>query len=308
MNIRMRQLRAFRAIVETGSVSEAADHLGLTQSTVSKMLAGFEADLGFDLFERVGRRLRLSEQGRMFLERTGYAIDLLEDIQSIAEDIRDNQGRRVRICAIGPTVFSRLIPEAIAHFVSENPGFSFLIEMKTRAVIEDWVIKRQSDIGITLLPVDHGQLDSRSIATVSAVAVVSNGHPLANRKELSPSDLVGESIIIPKRSVRLRGLVEAGFIQQGVELQPLIETSTGISALHLAAQGLGVTVVDPFTVTGVDTRDLCVIRWRPETQLDYGVIWPRHRSLTRQETDIVDCAVGAALDLGERYPEIFLTG
>ena len=91
-------------------------------------------------------------------------------------------------------------------------------------------------------------------------------------------------------------------------MRPLIETSTGISALHLAAQGLGVTVVDPFTVTGVDTRDLRIIRWRPKTHLDYGAIWPRHRSLTRQEIDIVDCTARAALDLGKRYPEIFLTG
>ena len=220
MKIRLRQLRAFKAIVETGSVSDAAAMLCLTQSTVSKTLAGFEEELGFRLFERVGRRLRLSEQGRAFYREASSAIELLEGIHLTATGIRDNRGERIKICAIGPIALSGLIPETLARFSSDSPEFSYSLEMKPRIEIEDWVSNRHSDIGFTLFPVDRSRLNSRTLVRVRAVAVVPKNHPLSDREVLSPEIAHRADIIMPKASVRLRGLVEAGFVQAGGRASP----------------------------------------------------------------------------------------
>ena len=285
MNIRLRQLRAFKAIVETGSVSEASIALGLTQSSVSKLLARFESELGFQLFDRAGRRLRLSEQGRMFLEKAGNAIELVEDIRTAATDIRDNQGLRLRVCAIGPLAFSRLIPETLARFSARFPDFTFSIEMRPRIEIEDWVLHGHSDIGFTLFPVDRGQLRSRSLATVRAVAIAPVNHQLAGRKSISPVDLADADVVMPKSSVRLRGLVEAGFVQAGISLRPRFETTSAISTVNIVAQGVGIAIVDPFSLSGIPRSNIRVIKWQPDTALDYGMVWSAFRQLTSHENE-----------------------
>ena len=211
MNIRLRQLRAFKAIVENASVSEAAVALGLTQSSVSKMLAGFEAELGFALFDRVGRRLHLTEQGRQFYRRTDNAIELLDSIRTAAEDIRDNVAARFRVTAIGPLSMSGFLPGVLRQLGTEFPEFRFSVETKVRAEIEDWVVGQHADVGLTLLPVRRGQLSSRIFASVQAVAILPKGHPLAGRNRLSPAEISDADIIMPRPAVRLRNLVEASF-------------------------------------------------------------------------------------------------
>ena len=290
MGIRLRQLRAFKAIVENGSVSEAANTLGLTQSTVSKILLGFEAELGFQLFDRIGKRLSLSEQGRLFFRQADNAIELLHGIERAAADIRDNQAGRFRVSAIGPLLMSAFLPRVFKRFAHEHPSLRIMAETKTRAEIEDWIANAHADVGFTFLPVRRGQLSSRSVACVRAVAIVPAGHVLSERRWLTPTDLPAEEIVLPRPTVRLRNLVEASFIQAGVELRPWIETSNAVSTANLVAEGNGVAVIDPFTVTAIPAGKVSVVPWEPETLLDYGMIWAGNRSLSVHERRLADVA------------------
>ena len=294
MRVRLRQLRAFKAIVENGSVSEAANTLGLTQSTVSKILLGFEAELGFQLFDRIGKRLSLSEQGRLFFRQADNAIELLQGIEATAADIRDNQAARFRVSAIGPLMMSAYLPRVLKRFSDEDPKFRFMAETKTRAEIEDWIASAHADVGFTFLPVRRGQLSSRSVARVRAVAIVPAGHALSERGSLAPGDLPVEEIVLPRPTVRLRNLVEASFIQAGVELRPWIETSNAVSTANLVAEGNGVAVIDPFTVTAIPAKKIAVVSWEPEILLNYGMIWAGNRSLSVHERRLANVAEAVA--------------
>ena len=285
MNIRLKQLRAFRAIMDTGSVSEAAVALGLTQSSVSKLLAGFEQELGFLLFDRIGRRLRLSEQGRLFHQNAGNAIELLEDIQAIAEDIRDKQGTRLRICAVGPIIHSNVLPNAVRAFSERHPDFAFTFEMQKRIDIEDWITQRHSDIGFTLFPVDRTKMSSRELVSVKPVVVVPADHPFAERETLFPEDLKEVDLVMPKGSVRLRGLLEADFVRANINLRPRYETSNAITSAHLVKNGVGITIIDPFTISGNHSANFKLLEWGPDTVLTYGMIWSSFRKLTKFEEE-----------------------
>ena len=297
MNIRLRQLRAFKAIVENASVSEAAVALGLTQSSVSKTLAGFETELGFALFDRVGKRLHLTERGRQFYRQAVNAIELLDGIRTAAEDIRDNVVARFRVAAIGPLSMSGYLPRVLRQLSAEFPEFRFSVETKTRAEIEDWIVGQHADVGLTLLPVQRGQLSSRTFASVKAVAILPAGHPLADRKCLSPAALADADIVMPRPTVRLRNLVEASFIQAGVELRPRFETSNAVSTANLVAGGNGVAVIDPFTVTGASPGKIHVVPWEPMTVLNYGMIWSGNRALAAHERRLQEIAEDVAQGL-----------
>ena len=287
MNIRLRQLRVFKLIVETGTVSEAAQAIHLGQSSVSKTLASLEEELGFLLFDRIGRRLKLSQQGQTFYRKIENALETIEGIETTVRDIRNNQGQRLRIAAIGPLLHSRLIPETLARFSQQHPEFNYSVDMIPRIEIEEWVTQRLTDIGFTLLPVETSQLNCKPIAIVNAVAAVPKNHVLANKDFLSPADIGDAHIVMPKPMVRVRGLVEASFIESGVNLRVKTQVTSAICAIHLIASGMGVGILDPFTVSGIKSEDIKIIPWHPEIKLSYGVIWPKSRSLSNSEEALI---------------------
>ena len=299
MSIRLRQLRAFKAIVDHGSVTEAADALGLTQSSLSKSLAAFEAYLGFPLFHRIGRRLRLSAQGQEFLAQTANAIELLDGLEAAAASIRDNRAAHYRVAAIGPLLMSSFLPRALAHFSELRPGVDLAIETKLRIEMEDWVAGGHSDVGLTIFPVQSGRFGSRELARVTAVTVVPAGHRLAQRSALSPRDISGERIIMPRLAARVRNMVESGFLQAGYTLSPRLETTTAVAAAHLVAEGNGIAVLDPITVTGLSQDKIAVIPWEPKIELTYGMIWPEHRGATGLDQDLCIAAMKATSELSD---------
>ena len=302
MNIRLKQLRIFKLIVETGTVSEAAQALNLGQSSVSKILASLEEELGFLLFDRIGRRLKLSQQGQMFFRKIENAIETFESIETTAKDIRDNQGKRLRISAIGPMLHSQLIPESLSRFSRERPEFSYSVDMVPRIEIEDWVAQRLADIGFTMLPVKTGQLNFKTLAVVNAVAAVPIDHELASRSFLTPNDIGDSHIVMPKPMVRLRGLVEASFIESGVNFRVKTQVTSAICAIQLIAHGMGIGILDPFTVSGMRSDNIKVIPWQPEIKLSYGVIWPKSRSLGSSEAEFIDTCETVVNGLVKEFP------
>lgn len=288
MNIRMRQLRVFKAVVEAGTVSEAALLLSLTQSSVSKTLAALETELGFLLFDRIGRRLKPSREGRLFYKNIENALETFDGIQTAAQDIRDNQGKRLRVCAIGPMLCSQMLPRALTEFSTEHPDFNFSVDMIPRIEIEEWMSERHSDLGFTLLPVETSQLNFEVLASVNAVAIVPKGHALEHYKYLQPKDCVNHHLILSRPAVRVRGLVEASFVEAGINLTVKTQTTSAISTAHLVGNGLGIGILDPFTATGIQHGEIVLIPWKPAIKLSYGVIWPKSRSLTPSEQAFIE--------------------
>lgn len=288
-------------MVEAGTVSEAALLLSLTQSSVSKTLAALETELGFLLFDRIGRRLKLSREGKLFYKNIENALETFDGIQTAAQDIRDNQGKRLRVCAIGPMLCSQMVPRALTEFSTEHPDFNFSVDMIPRIEIEEWMSERHSDLGFTLLPVETSQLNFEELASVNAVAIVPKGHALENHKYLQPKDCVGHHLILPRPAVRVRGLVEASFVDAGINLSVKTQTTSAISTAHLVGNGLGIGILDPFTATGIQHGEIVRIPWKPAIKLSYGVIWPKSRSLTPSEQAFIELSKRIAAEVSTSF-------
>lgn len=291
MNIRMRQLKALLAIVDTGSVTAAANELSLTQSTVSKLLSALEIELEFSLFDRIGKTLQLTEKGRLFLKQARLSLEAFEDVTKSAKDIRENHGKRLRISTVGPLSYAPIVPAALARFSRWNPEFALTLDNKVRIEIEEWIAQGHADLGFTLLPASHPAIEARELVSVQAMAVVPVDHPLASRSRLQPEDVVGETIVMPHSKARVRTLVEANFVSAGLTLSPNIETSNAVSAVSLVSQGAGLSVLDPFSALSMSADHVRLVPWEPETSMTYGMIFQSHRALSALEEQIFEFVV-----------------
>ena len=287
-NIRIRQLKAYQAIVSTGSVTSAAEQLFLTQPAVSRALASLEAELGFQLFDRRGRHLVHSERGRRFYRSIESTLTGLDELPGIVEDIRLERDSPLRISAIGPLLFSRFVPAALAMYQDRHPEMRLDVSWVDRLDIEDWTVNQRSDFGLTLMPVEHPMLNAREFVSVNAVAVLPKGHALTQKSAIDPSDLRNERIIIPNRRIRLRQLADKSMLEAKHPLPISIETSTAVASCHLVAAGLGIGISDPFSASGI-RQDLITVRpWRPPITMAYAAIWLKSRSLSEHSAELID--------------------
>src|SRR3979490_1917349 len=119
MDIRL--LEAFRAVVESGSVTQAASSLGITQPAVSAQIARLESELGFLLFTRTGNRLRLTSEAVPFRGEGERTLDRIDDLGRAAEHIRQGQVGSLTV-ASHPMAGVALLPPMIAAFVHPRPN------------------------------------------------------------------------------------------------------------------------------------------------------------------------------------------
>ncbi len=308
MNIRLRQLRAYQAIMSFGTVSAAAASLHLTQSSVSRLLGGLEQELGFSLFYRRGRRLVPSVEGRNFYRRIEGALASIEGITTIANDVRLNQGERLRVCSIAPLINSQYLPRALSLFSDEFPELKFTVEMQVRMDIEEWVASRQADLGFTLLPADSGSVDFEPIVTAAAVAIVPPEHPYKNKTKLTPRDLQDQRVILPKQTVRLRRMLDATLLNHDLNIALFSESSDSQTSCHMVAHGLGIGICQPFSCTGLPKGALKVLRWSPEIKLTYAAIWPKDRKPSNNALRLIEIMKAVGQNIVDELPAAKITG
>ena len=301
--IQLRHLLAYRAIMASGSITAATKLVNLSQPAISRLLARLEDEIGFKLFYRRGRRLVPTVEGISFFRRIEGTLSGIDEIPSIAGDIRLNKQGRLRICGIGPLVFGSFLPSAIARYLDAFPGTKLTVDMRRREDIDEWVASRQTDLGFTLMPVESRAVSSRPIATVATVAALPSGHRLAGRSELTVSDFEGETIILPKQSVRLRQMLDAEFLSHRGGMAVDIETSTALASCQLISQGIGVGLCDPFSISAVRRERVSVARWRPELRLTYCAIWPKDREPSAQALQFLEVIDHASKTFLAEFPE-----
>jgi molybdate transport repressor ModE-like protein len=247
-----RRLALLREVVRHGSFSKAAQALFLTQPAVSRQVAKLEREVGVRLLERAPGGLRLTDAGRVALDRAEAIAGHLAAAEAELEAIATVSAGRLRMSAF-PTVASTLALEAIGLFRRRHPGveLSFL-EAGTRASIHRL---RSGDVDLALAFRERGQEEPRSWEGLHADHLVvdplyvalAGDHPLAAKDAVRLRDLREESWIQAVQAgpagITYRACLAAGFEPRIVHLSDHAPITQG-----LVAAGLGVTLVSSLSV------------------------------------------------------------
>lgn len=273
----LKRLQAFRAVFEAGSVTRAAEQLHTTQPALSRLIGDLEAELGLALFVRQRRRLVPTAEGRMFHREAEKALAAVDQIVDFARDIRTLKGSHLRIVAPMLTAFG-ILPAAIAAFRASHPRTRVSLEVKNIRDIADWVANGPFDIGVTALPFEDARVECELFATVRAVLVVPSHHRLAAKRIVSLKDLRGEPMILPSLDANPpRSNIDAVFESVGVKPESELDMSSAFGTCLLAARGLGLGIVDPFTFQLASGLGLVARPLRPAIEFPFGFFFPRHR-------------------------------
>ena len=245
------------AAVQHGTVTRAAQELGISQPAVSRLLSDLGQSLGFPLFERKGGQLFPTQEVRFLQSDIQRVLELMDQIGEASQSITERKAGHIRIACL-PGFATSHLPGVIAHFLKDRPGVSITLEPDRPERILEWMIDEHFDFGITDGFQGHPAVNSTTI-DVRTVCIFPKGHALEQCKTVTPTDLSGEKLIHTRRDSEFFKGLQTAFQDQGVRLTTLVETRQFTAACEMVAHGLGVAVVSEldavrFSQTGVGIR------------------------------------------------------
>jgi len=268
-----RQVEAFRAVMLRGSVSGAAEMLGLSQPAVSRLLRDMQDTLGLRLLERRGNGIAPNPEANLLFEEVQQSFISLARIERTAHEIRRAWRGKLRVAAMaGPA--QGFLPVLAARFLRDHPDTFVAIHNHVASTTLERVALRQFDFGIAYAPPDYPGLEIEPLPRLEAVLAVPAGDPLASRDAVGPEDLRDRNLLsLGARSgiaVTLEAMLRVGGI-----MAPVVAEATASETLcRMVGQGAGIALIDPFTAAA--SRDPAVVmrRFRPRVSYTVALVFP----------------------------------
>ena len=268
----LRSLIIFKTVYETGSASQAARTLGITQSGVSRSLALLEEGFELQLFlRRKNRILPTPEAAELYVE----ILRLLGNVEELRHSVvalREFGASRLRIVAIPGLAFG-FVPRLIAALLKENAGFTVSFDVMSSHDVMLELEAAHADIGFVTLPVRPGSLHIEPWLDTEAVCLLPAGHRLVDRQAVHVTDLTGEHLVISNQPD-----VSADPLLKLVERENILirgKTESNLGAMTaLVAQGVGVGVINPITAHDqLDGHGAVVARsFSPALEFSFGLV------------------------------------
>ncbi len=266
--MRLRQIEVFHAIYTSGTMTNAARLLNVSQPSVSKVLAHAEQQLGYPLFERVrGKLVPTPEADRLF-GLVSNVYDHVEQLRHVAENLRASDAGKIRIAAT-PAFGIDLLPTAVASYLADHKDTVFEIETLHHDEIGTALLESRIDIGLAFDSVTLPGLTSETLASGEFVVIAPPDLDLGPGDSVSIDALSGQSFIGLSARGPLGGLLTSYIDNSHVALEQVVYTETYHVAKALVARGSGISIVDTITANSGDSD--AVRTWALEPPLHYSI-------------------------------------
>ncbi|CAM5786204.1 LysR family transcriptional regulator [Castellaniella caeni] len=248
----IRQLEAFNAVVTTGSVTAAGRLLGRSQPVVSRQISDLEAELGFVLFERTRPAITLTESGGEFYQEVRGVLADLQQLDARVLGMRSGQVRPLRVLATTDLAHG-LFPEALAQIDRFNPVFrqKLILEEIIHEATQREIQACRADFALINLPIDTEGLHVHWCGQAPCLLALPAAHPLAGHDALQLEDVRDTDIITLLTRYGMRYYLINSLIQATANgVRRHLEVASQQTALSMVRAGLGVALLDPFSIRG----------------------------------------------------------
>lgn len=280
----LRQLRYFVEVAEREHISEASEHLHVAQSAISRQIANLEEELGAPLFERIGRNVKLTPVGKIFLEHSLVALKAIDFAAKQVEEYLDPQKGTIKI-GFPTSLASYMLPTVISAFKREYPDVSFQLRQGSYKYLIDAVKNRELNLAfLGPLPAKDELIEPTILFSENISALLPANHPLSKEKHIKLIELRNEHFVLFPEGYILHQVVfdackSVGFIPQVTSEGEDMDALKG-----LVAAGIGVTVLPESAFYDSTPRFTVKVPIDgPSFRRTVGIISPRNRDLAPSE-------------------------
>lgn len=245
-NVTIRQLQIFVEAANSGSFARVAERLHVTPSAVSFQIKQLESMSGFALFERVGKRVMLTDPGDALLGYARTVLQALTDADKALLSLKGLEGGKVTIGIVSTAKY--IVPHMLARFRAEYPGTAITLRDGNRREVVAAIDKGEIDLGVMGRPPDGSDVAADPFAAHPSVIIAAPNHPLDAYESLSPSVLTGEPFIAREEGSGTRQLMERFFTGAGLTPRVAMTTSSNETIKQAVMAGMGIALLSRHTV------------------------------------------------------------
>ncbi|WP_418320652.1 LysR family transcriptional regulator [Piscinibacter sakaiensis] len=274
----LRQIEIFRAVMLSGSISDAARLLNVTQPGISRAVKHLEQQLGVRLFQRLKGRLLATEEARQLFERIQQVYKGVQTVQAFAGSLGDGSHSTLRIVC-GPSLGLQVVPRVISNLLRRMPSARFEMEVLSSLALVDALVMGHADVGVGAAAIDHPLLRIKRIGQMRMVCVGPREYGLASKAKVSANDVSKLPLISFDTHTTQGQLVARALSKLEPPVAPVVSVRFAHTACSLAAAGVGVAFVDELTAASVAAGNIDILPITPALHIPVFSASPLHRPL-----------------------------
>ena len=241
--MRLRHVEVFQAVMETGSMSRAAELLNLSQPAVSRVIAHAESLLGFPLFRRVGKKVIPTAEALALFEESKDIFARLEALRRTASNLRQGRSGRLRVAAI-PALCHRLLPDVLAAYHRAFPGVQIEVRSLHKGQMVAALVSRDVDVALDFYAVSHPAIEVLGLAQGELRAL----YPASWRSRVEAGEGLAALAELPMITLSGDDPIATAMTQAAQQMQQMPPSMIGVQTTQLAEElvgrGLGWTIAD----------------------------------------------------------------
>lgn len=273
----LRPLRYFIAVAECQHMTRAAEQLHITQSTLSHSIQQLEAELKVPLFDRVGRGIRLTQAGELFLGFAQRAMKEVENGLAAIVELENVVAGRLRVGVI-PSINSSVMSRAVSRFASTYPKVQLTVDEMGAISIEEELEQGRLDLAVALSPTTSPEVVAESLFEERLMLFVNRDSPLAGQTSVRASALARIRLALLPHIFATRRLIDANYGRY-IDRDAVIEMNSVNALLNTAKSGNVATILNERALT--PEKDLIRIPiTHPSAVRTTALVWSRTRYRT----------------------------
>jgi LysR family transcriptional regulator, cyn operon transcriptional activator len=290
----LRHIRYFKAVVDQGGFTRAAQMLHVSQPALSQQIKELEENLGAQLLDRSGRQVRPTDLGAVYLR---YASHVLEQLDEAARAVRDVEDLSIGSLRLGvtPSVAAYLVGPLLQRFRAAYPGITLSIRVAAQEEeIEPALRNDELDLGIGFGDLPAEDIEATLLHTERLALLVGKGHPLTSKAAVTAAEVAAMPLALLDSSFSTRRGVDRYFRSR--RLRPTIAVeANSLLALMQVIRHTGLATILPENIADAE---LATVRIRPELE-------PRHAALLQRRGGYRSAAVRAFIAIAHEVTQKF---
>jgi DNA-binding transcriptional LysR family regulator len=243
----LRQIEVIRAIMVTGTVGGAARLLNVSSPGVSRVMKHAETSVGVKLFSRRGGRYSPTPQANAIFSQINGVYDKVEDLQFVISRIKRGANTELKIGSV-PSIANVMVPRAIADLRKALPNLLIEVDILKIEDAIDYLLLGKGELVALSCKLDHALLSIEPLARGRLKCIVPEGHPLARRARVTADEIVKYPLIGVDPNDPYGRIMAGLFASHDLHYEVTIRARFGSTVCALVSHGLGIAIVDEFTL------------------------------------------------------------
>lgn len=276
----LKMLQYFVTVAETGSFTQAARKLHLTQPSLSKMVRLLEDELGVLLIDRSAKPIELTDAGSAILKSARHVLQSVEQMSGELAEVMTLKKGKLHL-GIPPMLGSTFLPPVIERFLTLYPDIRLQVTERGGKRLEEDILQGELDFGMVILPVkDEAKFCILPCLHQDLLLVTSRQHAYADRQSVPLRELEHESFVMFRKDFTLHHLIKDQCVLAGFEPRTVLESSQWDFITEMIAVRYGITLLPEGICRQLDSERFAAIAIEPAIPWRLSMIWRKDRAMS----------------------------